>query len=472
MWAQVTKALTAAQLSARLTGAMVDNVLTRAIAGGKIFPRSAAEIAAAVVPADLGAPHGDLARYGAIGDGVADDTAAVAAAALVSATHPMRVPVGTFSIASKVTLPDYAQVIGAGRASVFKKAGSGYLFNLGRQGKISGVRFDGTRATYTGGGIEITLGENTPTVANQGHQVIEDCAFENFASYPIDYTVANRGWMSRINRCRFEDYDSDAAIRWPADATAGGNRHVTHCSSINALVYVGGADNGIIAFNDVGNEALAASDAGLIFPAGTTRAKKLIILGNRFGLGVSTNTMNLRGIDCRFVDNTIAGSVVLQSDALNDGALNWTYRDNLLTGTFTDNSAAANQVFLAEPVAFVPLWTSTGTAPAFGNADVRCSYTRQGSQITAKYFIKFGSTTTFGTGTYNFGTPLPRLTAGTTDYVGPALLKDRAGIVRALFQVGQDVVALYSSAAPVTAVAPVTWANGDLMEFTLMYDIF
>lgn len=473
MWAVVTKAVTAAQIAARLTGTMVEGVLTRPILGGKVFPRSAAEIAAAVVPTDLASPYGWLERYGTVGAGIAaDDTAALAAAALVSATHAIRLPAVTLLINAKVTIPDRGRIYGMGRDTVIQKAASGYLFNLGRQAKVTDIRFDGARSSYTGGGIEITVGENTPTVANQGHQVIEDCYFENFDGYAIDYTVANRGWMSRINRCRFEDYNAPAAIRWPQDATAGGNRHVTHCSSINALVDVGGADNGVIAFNDVGNEALVASNAGLVFSAGGTRAKKLIITGNRFGLGVSTNTMNLRGIDCVFTGNMVAGSVVLESETLSDGATNWRYADNQLTGTFTDSSGVPNQVRLSKHVPFTPVWTTTGTAPAFGNADVRCVYTREGGEIRAKYFIKFGSTTTFGTGSYNFSVPVARLTGGTTDYVGSAFIKDRSAVSRTLFSVGSDAIALYASAAPVAATSPIAWASGDLFVIEISYRIF
>lgn len=68
MWAVVTKAVTAAQVASKLTRAMV---------GGKLFPRTAAEIAGGITPTDYGYEPGDVRRYGVLDDGVTDSTAAL-----------------------------------------------------------------------------------------------------------------------------------------------------------------------------------------------------------------------------------------------------------------------------------------------------------------------------------------------------------------------------------------------------------
>lgn len=54
--------------------------LSRSVIGDFLWPRSQAEIDASVTPSDTGYIWGNVLRYGAVGDGVADDTAAIQAA--------------------------------------------------------------------------------------------------------------------------------------------------------------------------------------------------------------------------------------------------------------------------------------------------------------------------------------------------------------------------------------------------------
>lgn len=53
-----------------------DSVLSQAVIGAYLYPRTAAEIAAGVTPVNYAYPPGDIRRYGAIADGVAEDTLA------------------------------------------------------------------------------------------------------------------------------------------------------------------------------------------------------------------------------------------------------------------------------------------------------------------------------------------------------------------------------------------------------------
>lgn len=407
---------------------------------------------------------------GAIGDGVADDTAAIQSA--LSSSKFVFVPPGTYKITAKLITQAGAVVYGAGRDSTsFVKAYNGYMLNLARWGLITGIRFDGSMASFTGGGIEISTGDNTPTVASQGHQRVDLCRFENFDGYAVDYTVANKGWMSRVTRCTFTGTNDLAAIRWPDEPTNGGNRYAIDNYSAMPIVNANGCDNGIVSNNVTGGSATTGQ--GVVFPAGTTnRAKKVIVTGNRFA--IAAGTINIRGTDHIFSSNVIAGSVQFESNAASDGSANVTWSaDNIITGTITDVSAASNQVFIPQQQSFTPTWTASGTAPAFGNADVRCEWVREGAYIRAKYFIKFGTTTTFGTGMWKFSLPVARLVPTTTDFVGSALLKDRAGISRTLFQSSEDKLWLSDGSGNVASVtSPVTWASGDLLCIDLTYRLF
>lgn len=450
--------------------ALSSSVMTQTTIGNLLYPRTSAEIAAGVTPTYYYYPPGDVRRYGTnTTPGTTDLTAAVAAALSVSAAHPAVLPQETMLITSALTVPAYGTVIGSGRNSCLKKGFNGDLLSLEKHARVSSFRIDANKASYTGRGVVISSGGGGATTANQGQQFMFDVIIDNCAGYPVEYTGATYGWQSVLLRCQFSDYNSDAAVKWPDEAGTGENRKLIGCYASDALINVGGADNGMIkaCVSGIANGA----NGGMIWPAGTTyRAKKLIVVGNRFAIG--GGTMTIRGIDSVFTDNIVAGSITLASNAASDGCATLTYANNLITGTFLDSSATTNYVYIDVPISFTPTWSSTGTAPALGDADVRCEYTRRGMYIRAKYFIKFGSTSTYGTGTYKFSIPVNRYTSTTTMFVGVALLKDRAGVVQTLFQSSDDSVRPFDgSGNAMTPTAPVTWASGDVLCMDIEYRI-
>ena len=455
---------------ATLTSDIVNSFLTAAGVGAVLYPRTAAEISAGVTPTNYQYEPGNVLRYGTnTTPGTTDITSAVSSAFSVSATHTTILPQETMLITSELTVPAYGKVIGGGRNSCLKKGFNGDLLSLGKHSSVSSFRIDGNKASYTGRGIVVSEGGGGATTANQGQQFLFNIIIDECSGYPLEYTGASFGWQSVALRCQFSNYGSDAAVKWPDESGTGENRKLIGCYASDALLNVGGCDNGMIKACVAGSAN--GANGGIIWPSGTTyRAKKLIIVGNRFA--IASGTMTIRGIDSVFTNNIVAGSIVLASNASSDGCSTLTYRDNTLTGTFTDSSATTNYVFIDVPIAFTPTWSSTGTAPDLGNADVRCEYTRRGMYIRAKYFIKFGTTTTFGTGTYKFSIPVNRYTSTTTMFVGVALLKDRAGVVETLFQSSDDSIRPFDgSGNAMTPTAPVTWASTDVLCMDIEYRI-
>jgi hypothetical protein len=81
----------------------VTNV-SRSSVGAALYPQTAAEIATGVIPTDYAYPPGDVRRYGAVGDGVADDSMAIQSAINVAQINAGTVffPSGVYAHASQL----------------------------------------------------------------------------------------------------------------------------------------------------------------------------------------------------------------------------------------------------------------------------------------------------------------------------------------------------------------------------------
>jgi hypothetical protein len=107
--------------------------VTNSFIGQQLYPRTAAEIAAAVTPTFYAYPSLNVLRYGADSTGVADSTSAFTQAVSAAAVNggTVRIPEGTY-LCNSITVPPYVYIQGSGkRATVIKWSGSGYWCQLG-----------------------------------------------------------------------------------------------------------------------------------------------------------------------------------------------------------------------------------------------------------------------------------------------------------------------------------------------------
>lgn len=125
---------------------------------------------------------------------------------------------------------------------------------------------------------------------------------------------------------------------------------------------------------------------------------------------------------------------------------------------------------------FSPTWNGSVSNPSIGNGTLTGSYTRFGKTVIGRIKVLPGSTTTFGSGTYQFGVPVtPHTDYSTTTTlgsVGNASLYDASSGSREFRHVivGSSTYFLLrdDTNTSVTNTAPWTWANGDgiLINFT------
>lgn len=128
--------------------------------------------------------------------------------------------------------------------------------------------------------------------------------------------------------------------------------------------------------------------------------------------------------------------------------------------------------------AYTPVWTGVGSNPAIGNGIIEGRYTRINGLVIVKVRVGMGSTTTYGSGRYDFSLPVnyANSTAFNTTF-GTAWFNDSGSVTA---YTGVTVAGPSASTVTfripaggfgdVTNTAPFTFANGDAISFIATYE--
>lgn len=398
--------------------------------------------------------------FGAVGDGVADDTTAFINA-LSSGNKQIIVPYGLYLITSKLTVPTGTSVRGIGFPTIKKNANIDLLDMSAEKSEIHNLNLQGNGANFTGRGIVISGGYE---------QKIFGCYVMDFSGYCLECTANDAGMRMRAFNTDFRrTILADKAIKLPTLGTieSNGNRYFIEC----------GAQGG--AFMDMGSAANTqiiscnfSQNNGLTMDAFCSRS---IIASNR--IAILSGSISVQGVDHNIVGNAVAGSITLESN---------TQRcvvgpNNLLAGaTITDNSISTgdnvNEIYNHRQT-FTPIWKGAVSDPSIGNGLIAGSIYRNGRVVTVNIKINAGSTTTFGSGGWYFELPSP---------YNVWVAKDAAvGTVRALdtgtaYRVGacsmiagSKQIRIYSDGgvSEWSGSNPHTWASGDELYLTITFEI-
>ena len=395
--------------------------------------------------------------FGAVGDGVTDDTAAIQAA-IDHQTNGGVVffPPGDYLISTVLTAadPDKLTLLGCGRFSRIHKGANMTMISLGAESSMHRLYLDGEGGTYTGLGVSISTGAND----NVSWRRITECDIIDTKSYCVEFTQAIAGFKSVLLNSRFVPTDlATVAIKMPAADETNGNRKIIACDSAsNTLVDLGGSEN---------THVLGCDGSVPLFDDLTTKA---ICTGNRF-VG---SEFTFDGTDCVFTSNVLAPTT-------------WTFNATLAGSVFRNNSFATSPTITDNAggstsgneieynwVTYTPTWTATGTAPAIGDGTINGAYHREGTDMHVNIVFTAGSTTTFGTGAWSFSLPkaADRLT------VGAARLTDSgtafyAAVCEIAAAASTVQIYGYNVANAVTNAIPFTWASGDRITLDIVYPI-
>ena len=124
---------------------------------------------------------------------------------------------------------------------------------------------------------------------------------------------------------------------------------------------------------------------------------------------------------------------------------------------------------------YTPTWTTNGTQPSLGNGTLTGRYTLSGRVCTVQFQLTAGSTTTFGTGQFQISLPFPAV--GGQRAQGIAwILDDGTGYYVSVANVvsTSSLMVFYTTTSVTGVVAhnvPMTWTTNDIISGTITYEI-
>lgn len=393
----------------------------------------------------------NVKTYGAVGDGIADDTAAFTAA--MAASKAVYVPPGSYKITSILAVPDNTTLYGAGRgASKLLHAFNGDMMTLGNYSGLSGLWLDGQGATYTGQGVVINNGV--------GRQSITNCRITNFNAACL-YFFAQGGTQCSV---------FDLIASQTNGATGTGNfaiviqdlgapesgaypRKFSHIETNGFCSFSFGSSN---------NTYITNSFLADLFYSLNSRATLIsnCRLANQLALTIQGNnhTIISSAITPQITIQTTSDNIALQGNSYNNLPI-------------IDNANNTRNLLDSWRLAYTPVLTSGGTAPSIGNGTITGSYSRSGATTTIAGELIIGSTTSLGTGGLNIS--LPAAMKNDINFAGGVVYMNRGGTVYEGFlqiPVGSSVANLLrDTTGSITFNSPGTFAAGDFFRWSATF---
>ena len=389
--------------------------------------------------------------FGAVGDGVADDTAAIQAA-FDSGKKEIYIPQGTYRITSTLALTGngYRIVQATTLSTVLLKdfSGTTIAWNAGEV-TWENCCINGQGTIYTGStqvGILVGTGGG-------------------FSSELINPRITNIGSACvRFDQDAGQGFLISGGVLEPLPSTQAAIDHTSSTDTTPGSRRIVNVTAGNVLIDFAYMETTLVSSCVTNYLRYDTTTKKASVIGCRIQNG-AIGTININGGDNVFVGNTVAGGIDVTSSANSVTVM------SNISGVISNSGNIANATLDQTNVSFTPTWTSSGTAPVIGNGSITGSYDRNGSDIHAYGQLTIGSTTTFGTGVYRFG--LPFINVGGLRMGVARILDSGTGYYTGvtLTNTGENYVEISFNNLPQQAQqgVPITYATGDVILWDVTY---
>jgi hypothetical protein len=452
--------------------------------------------------------------YGAIGDGVADDTAAIAnaLAAAIAESKPLYFPTGTY-LTDKISHTSTVQSaainwIGDGRnVTTIKKRnadGNGLLqlnasttvaYQFGYT--VEGITFEGqvgnspyvvqmrdvVRTTWRECGFKSGI-IGLQLVGGIGNHII-DCQMDsNTHGIVVDKTTGGVGNYPNLNTLSHCEVTNNTG--WGVTFDGGRGFAVVDCdiegNGTNGVSDSGGVKIG----NTVGSEDgttvlglimertwLEANSGGSVVQLGSGRNKmdSCYMAANPN----ATNDVKIDGGRYTLVDCDIdTGKTISINEGAGVSSPNYIYNLDSAGGVTIDTTKTLRVSDVANWTTYVPVISGTGWT--LGNATITARYRQEGTTVYFRVWIIWGSTSTYGS-----VSPVLSL---------PQTAKDlhAAELYAEANDVGSNIYLLYPSLASTTGVrcnviggsgasvaltstVPFTWVTGDMLMVNGTYEV-
>lgn len=438
-----------------LAAGLATVALTAGNIGLALYPRTSAEVSAGVTPTDYSYPPGDVRRYGAVGDGATNDTAAINAA--LSVNQHVYFNEGTYLANNLSQTISYQRIYGFGEVRIQKNANGALITSSGSNVQFHGISFrgDASSPTFTGNGI----------TASGDHLALINCGARWFSGRAVLSTGNHTQIIGTCDIYQTTDatgtgYDIELGV----SGTATLYHHITN-------VYSSQATGGIL-LTDVGGHNIGGSQFGKLTIASGTSPSGVnggAHYGNRINGAVTVGLSN-----STFAANSFSGSGITFSGGTSGHTFDET---NLLqVGTTLTDSSTSSTVIDARQLplqTYTVSWTASTTDPTIGNGTIVGRYSRRGKVVEVSIRITMGSTTTFGSGNYFFSLPTTPSTA-LPQFGSAQILDSGTNFISAVSRTAVDGTArvqIYvdAGANAITGTAPITLTTSDQIMLTIRY---
>jgi hypothetical protein len=128
-------------------------------------------------------------------------------------------------------------------------------------------------------------------------------------------------------------------------------------------------------------------------------------------------------------------------------------------------------------VSYTPTWTGSGSNPSLGNGTLVGKYSKIGRQVTVHINLIPGSTTTFGSGNYNWALPVAAASVGCSYILSAHLLGTDRWMGQTVISPGATSTSAFFNLSTtnsridfMTPTRPETFANGSQLRITGTYE--
>jgi hypothetical protein len=393
----------------------------------------------------------NVKAFGAVGDGIANDTAAFNAA--LAASTAVYVPPGTYKITSTLAVPANTSLIGAGRGtSKLLHAFNGDMMTLGNYANLSGLWLDGQGGTYTGQGVVINNGS--------GRQNITSCRITDFAAACL-YFQSQGGDQCSV-------FDLIASQTNGATGTGNFAIVIQDTGSVESGAYPRKfahiETNGFCSFSFGSSNNTYVTNSFLADLFYSLNSRATLISNCRLA---NQSALTIQGNNHTIISSAITPQITIQTTSDNI-ALQGNSYNNL---PIIDNANNTRNLLDAWRQAYTPAITSGGTAPSLGNGTITGSFSRSGATTSIVGELTIGSTTTLGTGILSIS--LPAAMKNDINYAGGTVyMRIGSTIYEGFLQipVGSSVANLLrDTSGSVTATSPGTFGTGDFIRWSATY---